>query len=444
MIFILSAFLIFTVSSQQAEAKSMWGKVEIQDGMIGKIQILKDTDLFTLSKGKLKFVKKLKKGNEHGVYGETKNMGGLYKLSGINYVKKSNSIKYVPIPKKVYSTKEIVKLNDEKIVLISTNKGQGSGVVVGTGLILTNHHVIDGASEATVTFTNGQQYKVAGIVESDAKKDIALLKTTKTFKTTSVSIRPSSKGLSKGEKVVAIGSPKGLQNTVSEGIISSFRNNNGVSEIQTNADIDNGSSGGALFDVSGQLIGMTSSGYDSGSANLNFAVATEEFVPMVNKYFSKKYDSIKASFPLPTPDLTPVLGDIALGMTMEQVMDLSGGYFESKTSSHLYYYDVNVLGYQAKISYEFKDNKLVAINVFHDIVMNQSDLDILEAFFIVMYDDISKSYGAADYIDTDWSDDEDGYVLSAHWDTPDHSTLLMVKVTMEYDTFGGIRISILG
>jgi S1-C subfamily serine protease len=254
MVFILSAILIFTVSSQQAEAKSMWGKVEIQDGMIGKIQILKDTDLFTLSKGKLKFVKKLKKGNEHGVYGETKNMGGLYKLSGINYVKKSNSIKFVPVPKKVYSTKEIVKLNDEKIVLISTDIGQGSGIVVGNGLILTNHHVIDGASEGTVTFTNGQQYKVAGIVESDAKKDIALLKTTKTFKTTSVSIRPSSKGLSKGEKVVAIGSPKGLQNTISEGIISSFRNNNGVSEIQTNADIDNGSSGGALFDVRATMV----------------------------------------------------------------------------------------------------------------------------------------------------------------------------------------------
>jgi hypothetical protein len=98
MVIILSAFLIFTVSSPQAEAKTMWGKVEIQKGMIGKVQILKDTDLFTVYKGKLKFVKKLKKGNEHGVYGETKNMGGLYKLSGINYVKKSSSIKYLKVP----------------------------------------------------------------------------------------------------------------------------------------------------------------------------------------------------------------------------------------------------------------------------------------------------------------------------------------------------------
>jgi S1-C subfamily serine protease len=445
----LSAFLIFTVSSSPASAasKNMWGKIEIQKGMVGKVQILKDTDLFSVNKGKLKFIKKLKKGNEHGIFGESKSFGGVYKLSGVNVVKKSSSVKYLPVPKptsKVYNTREIVNLNDSKIVLIHTDRGQGSGIVVGNGLILTNHHVIDGAKTATVTFNNGQKFDVKGIVESDAKKDVALLKTTKTFTTKTVVIRPSSKGLSKGENVVAIGSPQGLQNTVSEGIISSFRKVNGVSLIQTNADIDHGSSGGAMFDVRGQLIGMTSSGLDGVSANLNFAIATEEFFPLVKKYSGKKHASIKASFPIPAPSLqTPVLGNISLGMTMQQVKDLSGGVYYSEDKNYLYYSDVSAFGLLADVNYEFKNNKLISISVFHYIAFNVTDLDIIETYFDFMYAELSKIYGAADEVDSNWVEVDEGYVLTAYWSSPDHDTVLVVHVSWEDETFGGISISIL-
>ncbi|CAM3228713.1 S-layer-like y domain-containing protein [Filibacter tadaridae] len=356
---------------------------------------------------------------------------------------------------KVYSTKEVVELNDPKVVLIETDTGQGSGVVIANGLIITNHHVIDEATRATVTFNNGAKFEVAGVVESDSKKDIAILKTTKTFTESGVSIRPSSKGLSKGEKVIAIGNPKGLQNTVSEGIISSFRNPEGVSLIQINADIDHGSSDGGLFDVSGKLIGITSSGYDKAYANLNFAVASEEFVPMVNKYINKDFKNINASFAKPNipeqptkpteptePNQYPVLGKVALGMTKEQVKNLAGGYFSNETTNTLYFSNANVLGYLADTSYEFQGNKLVAINVFHYVVENQYDLDILEAFFVVMYNEISDVYGRADILDTDWYDDNDGYSLSAYWMNPTHNTLLVVKIMESFDTYGGIRISI--
>lgn len=348
--------------------------------------------------------------------------------------------------KETYTTKEIVEMNDSKIVLIETDNGQGSGIVVSNGLILTNHHVIDGATSATVTFNSGERYVVQGVIESDAIKDIAIIKTTTIFKTSGVSIRTSSKGLSKGEKVVAIGSPRGLQNTVSEGIISSFRISNGVSEIQTNADIDHGSSGGALFDESAQLIGMTSSGYDDASANLNFAVATEEFVPMVNKYINKDFNSINSSFPTeqPTqPVLIPVLGDIALGMTKDQVGYLAGGEFSHETVNGFLFSNVNVLGYLADVSYEFEMNKLIAINVYHYAADNQSGLTALEDFFLVMYEEAVRVYGGEDMLDIDWYDDEDGYALSAYWVTADHDLLLRVKMTMDYNTFGGIRISIL-
>ena len=82
--------------------------------------------------------------------------------------------------------------------------------------------------------------------------------------------------LAKGNKVVAIGSPKGLQNTVSEGIVSSFRIVEGVQQIQISAPIDHGSSGGGLFNSKGELVGVTASGYAGSNADLNFAVAIDE------------------------------------------------------------------------------------------------------------------------------------------------------------------------
>lgn len=350
---------------------------------------------------------------------------------------------------KELSTKEVVDLNDTKVVFIETNKGTGSGIVIASGLILTNYHVIEGTTEAKVTFSDGIQYDVSGIVESDANKDIAILKTTRKFQALGVSILPSSKSLSKGEKVVAIGSPIGLQNSVTEGIISSFRTIEGVSQIQTNADIDHGSSGGGLFDVRGRLIGMTSSGIDGVNANLNFAITTDEFVSMVNKYINQNFDKINANFPItqppqsmPNTDQPVVLGNIALGMSKQQVKNVSGGYFFDETSNILRYSDVTVLGYLADVNYEFQSDKLIAINVFHHVVENQYDLNTLEAFFSVMYGEIEDAYGLeANIVDSNWYDDKEGYILSAYWVTIDFNTLLVVQIKSDASTYGGIRIS---
>jgi S1-C subfamily serine protease len=195
------------------------------------------------------------------------------------------------------STKDIVSLNDDKVVLIETNRAQGSGVVVAPGLILTNHHVISDASEAEITLNNGAKYEVEGIVEANPEKDIALIKTKSPF-----SIKPAyignSSHLAKGDKVVAIGSPQGFQNTVSEGIVSGFRIIEGTKYIQTNAPIDHGSSGGGLFNTLGQLVGITTSGYEDSNANLNFAVASEDFIQLVSKYQNRKHSDIKAEFPI--------------------------------------------------------------------------------------------------------------------------------------------------
>ncbi|WP_053403408.1 hypothetical protein [Priestia koreensis] len=98
LIFVLTAMLL-VLGSFNVSASTKWGKIEIKTGMIGKVQILKNTVSYTISsKKKLTVSKNLIKGNEFGVYAYDKNYGGLYKLSGNQYVKKSSAIKYVTLP----------------------------------------------------------------------------------------------------------------------------------------------------------------------------------------------------------------------------------------------------------------------------------------------------------------------------------------------------------
>ncbi|HWI47331.1 MAG TPA: trypsin-like peptidase domain-containing protein, partial [Rummeliibacillus sp.] len=340
-------------------------------------------------------------------------------------------------------TSEIAKLNDDKVVLIEVNvrngKSQGSGVIVSNGLILTNEHVVNGMRSGTITLNNGKKYKIKGVVVSDKTKDLALVKTNdKIMGINSVKIG-SYKSLAKGQKIVAIGSPLGLQNTVSEGIVSSFRVSNGVKLIQISAPIDHGSSGGGLFNKKGELVGITSSGYNS-NADLNFAVAIDEMSSW-NKYFKMKYTDIKV-LPIDNLSNNPILGDIALGMTKAQVKKLETATLYEEKSDSLAYKDKLIFEYTADVIYEFKDDKLVAINIFHDVVNNQDDLKLLESYFMVMYDKIAAIYGESDDLDTDWYDDDDGYSISAFWDEDKEGILLTSTILEDFSSFGGIRIAL--
>jgi len=169
------------------------------------------------------------------------------------------------------TTKEIVDLNDERVVMITTNRSQGSGVVIGSNWILTNYHVIRDATKATVATLNGDSLTVNGVVGYDEKADLAIIETKQ-----AVGIKPVALGhgydVRKGDHVVAIGSPLGLQNTVSEGVVSNI-GYDGAQIFQISVPIDHGSSGGGLFNDSGELIGITTSGIDRSNANLNFAVS---------------------------------------------------------------------------------------------------------------------------------------------------------------------------
>jgi serine protease Do len=138
----------------------------------------------------------------------------------------------------------------------SVPRGVGSGFfITKDGSILTNHHVIDGADEIFVTLTDGREFK-AVVVGSDARTDVALLK----IDATDMVTLPigSAQNLKKGQWVLAIGSPFGLQATVTAGIVSAIGRETGdyLPFIQTDVAVNPGNSGGPLLDMSGQVVGI--------------------------------------------------------------------------------------------------------------------------------------------------------------------------------------------
>lgn len=168
---------------------------------------------------------------------------------------------------------EIVEMNDGRVVMITTDSGQGSGVVVGDRWVLTNYHVLTGSTEGAAHLSDGTSVKITGVAAADEDADLAIVQTSRSLFIDPVEFSSLS-SVRKGDKVVAIGSPLGYQNTVSEGLISNMIFEGGVRYYQINTPIDHGSSGGALFNEFGELVGITTSGVQDTSADLNFAVSS--------------------------------------------------------------------------------------------------------------------------------------------------------------------------
>lgn len=167
--------------------------------------------------------------------------------------------------------------------------GTGSGVVISEdGYIVTNAHVLDAKGFHVIHTTDDKVYD-AQIVGRDAKTDIAIIKVN------NANLIPAVLGNSDesivGEQVIAVGNPAGLSNTVTDGIISAvnrkIRSDSTGFEmncIQTNADISPGNSGGALVNMYGQVIGITSSKYVSSSyEGLGFAITINDALPIIEQ-----------------------------------------------------------------------------------------------------------------------------------------------------------------
>jgi serine protease Do len=167
---------------------------------------------------------------------------------------------------------------------------QGSGFVIDgkEGLVVTNNHVIDGADEIIINFSDGSKLKVDKIVGKDTKTDLALLKVTPKRPIAQVSFGASSR-MKVGDWVMAIGNPFGLGGSVSVGIISAKQRdiNTGPYDdyLQTDAAINKGNSGGPLFNMDGEVIGINTAiisptGF---SVGIGFAVPSDVAMVVVDQ-----------------------------------------------------------------------------------------------------------------------------------------------------------------
>jgi hypothetical protein len=156
---------------------------------------------------------------------------------------------------------------------------QGSAFVIrADGVVLTNYHVLRGASSAIVTLASHERFTRVRVVDADSSLDLALLRVPAVDL---ASLTPRTSAPRAGEKVVAIGSPMGLSSSVSEGIVSATRIIDGHELIQITAPISPGSSGGAVLDAEGRVFAVSTS-YLQGGQSLNFAVPVKYAMGLLN------------------------------------------------------------------------------------------------------------------------------------------------------------------
>jgi serine protease Do len=164
-------------------------------------------------------------------------------------------------------------------------RGVGSGFVLSAdGYIMTNAHVVDGADEVLVTLTDKREFK-ARIIGADKRTDVALVKIEATG-LPFVKIGDSNK-VKVGEWVMAIGSPFGLDNSVTAGIVSAKARDTGdyVPFIQTDVAINPGNSGGPLINLRGEVVGINSQIYSrsGGFMGISFAIPMDEAMRVSNQ-----------------------------------------------------------------------------------------------------------------------------------------------------------------
>jgi serine protease Do/serine protease DegQ len=207
----------------------------------------------------------------------------------------------------------------------------GSGVIFDarSGYIVTNAHVVENASEITVTLQDGRDLK-ADIIGSDTPSDVAVLRV-KPDGLTQIPLGDSAR-VEVGDFVVAIGNPFGLQHTVTSGIISGLSrsgiNPDGYEDfIQTDASINPGNSGGALVNLRGELIGINTAilSRSGGNIGIGFAIPVNmahSVMEQLIRYGSVKRGQLGVSMYTVTPDIAHSLGlPSVVGALVSQVVD---------------------------------------------------------------------------------------------------------------------------
>jgi serine protease Do len=204
------------------------------------------------------------------------------------------------------SVRDLVQQLGESVVQVRTPGGLGSGFIINEdGFLITNFHVIEGETQISIEVyhqKNGElerrSYKQVRIIAINKFQDLALLhiedKGAPKFSRVSLG---DSEVLSVGERVFAVGSPLGLERTVTEGIVSTkTREMQGDLYLQTTAQINPGNSGGPLFNLRGEVIGVTNMKITFGEG-LGFAIPIEQVKFFLNHRDAFAYDNDNPSNP---------------------------------------------------------------------------------------------------------------------------------------------------
>ena len=264
---------------------------------------------------------------------------------------KNATVENVNYDVKSSTTDVIEKVNSSVVgVLVYANgtaSGSGSGVVYRvdgkTAYIITNAHVVSGATDVQVVFSNKESVN-ATIVGSDTYSDIAVLKLTADFDMTAIKCGDSSL-LDQGETVLAIGSPLGIEyaGTVTQGIVSGIDrtvsvdlNDDGQEDwdmnvIQTDAAINPGNSGGALVNMAGELVGITSMKLSNTSVEgMGFALPINDVITSVEQII----EYCKVTRPLIGISVVSLSGYSSYQLRYYRInTDLTDGIYVSRVTS---------------------------------------------------------------------------------------------------------------
>lgn len=215
----------------------------------------------------------------------------------------------LPAKPRTLTPAEIALKATPSVVLIRTPEGLGTGFIVSAeGRVVTNLHVIAGASEALVELQDGRVFDEVEVISVDEERDLAVLHIPAS-RLPALELGDSA-AVHPGDRVIAIGHPLGLGNTVSDGLVSAVRVvDDDLTLLQISAPIAPGSSGGPLFNERGQVIGVATL-YSSAGQNLNFGVPTQYLTAMLKGGPGRPLSSITgdvqaARLPTPPPRQVP-------------------------------------------------------------------------------------------------------------------------------------------
>lgn len=228
-----------------------------------------------------------------------------------NYVTNYITAKPASTPKDIY------KRVSESIVLIKNIgengevKSVGSGFYIGSGnKIATNFHVIEGATKLEITDADGTVYFVVDVVGVSRNNDLAILMCPASGKPLIVSTNLPEIG----DHIVTLGNPKGLQRTISDGLISGIRDNDNSRFYQMSAPISPGSSGGPVLNDRGEVIGVSTFTFLD-AQNINFAVPSKYLLDIVSSGYSVPLISVSKS-----PKNTVLLGKKGLEIIKAEII----------------------------------------------------------------------------------------------------------------------------